>query len=85
MIIIIFSLPILSYATSLSENLEVERVKWDQSKDMYRVSLKGKAAIYFSDLSHLECLKHSITNQNKVGLTYDAKSLTIMKCTIQNN
>lgn len=78
--IILLFIPFIAMASIINEEVLVERIKLDNKKKIYRVSLYGKAGVYYSSDKNLDCLKLSIQKNQKVFISYNTKGLMLIKC-----
>lgn len=75
--------PLFANVALTSEDVLVERLKWDDAEKMYRLSLYGKAGVYYSEKDNLKCVKRSLRDNKKIQITYDLKSLILKSCDIK--
>ncbi len=79
--IILFFISFVTEAANISDNVVVKRLKWDSDKKMYRLTLYGKAGLYYSSNLYLKCIGNSLRNNKEILISYDAKKLIINNCT----
>lgn len=78
------------FLTSLSaqentrtETLKVKSLEFNSSKGLYRLHLAGRAGAYYAQANLLDCLKRSISDDIKVELEFDAKTLLVANCKVR--
>ncbi|MCY4644653.1 MAG: hypothetical protein OXB88_08560 [Bacteriovoracales bacterium] len=72
--------PKLWAKADVTEDLNVQKIKWNRQKKMYGLTLYGKSGVYYAPRSWLPCLRDSLQKNREVRLSYTLKDLVIKSC-----
>lgn len=79
-LIVLFSYSISFAKYTLTKDMTVKQMKYEEDKKMYLVDFVNQAGRYHGKPRDLDCFKHSLEKQVPVKIEFVARGLGIIDC-----
>ncbi len=69
-------------AATLTFDLTVRKINFNNEKKLYDISFNEMAAVYLADAKFLKCLQKSLDTKKAAKITYLGRELKLTECSI---